>query len=105
MKTTLFFDRGITSDLVININSKDNEASILQHNREIVFEGLKQIGLNQKQFGLHSLRAGRATSADNNGVPGRLFKHHGCWCSENAKDGYVKDNLRSLLSVSLSLGI
>ena len=26
--------------------------------REIVLEGLKQIGLNQKQFGLHSLRAG-----------------------------------------------
>ena len=47
--------------------------------REIILEGLKQISLNQKQFGLHSLRAGGATSADNNGVPDRLFKCHGCW--------------------------
>ena len=73
--------------------------------REIVLEGLKKIGLNPKQLGLHSLRAGGATSAANNGVPDRLFKRHGRWRSENAKDGYVKDDLRSLLSVSLSLGI
>ena len=72
---------------------------------EIVLEGLKEIGLNPKQFGLHSLRAGGATSAANNGVPDRLFKRHGRWRSENANDGYVKDDLRSLLSVSLSLGI
>ena len=73
--------------------------------REIVLEGLKEIGLNPKQFGLHSLRAGRTTSAANNGVPDRLFKRHGRWRWENAKDGYVKDDLRSLLSVSMSLGI
>ena len=36
--------------------------------REIVLEGLKKIGLNPKQFGLHSLRAGGATSAANNSV-------------------------------------
>ena len=70
--------------------------------KEIVLEGLKKIGLNPKQFGLHSLRAGGTTSAANNGVPDRLF---GRWRSENAKDGYVMDDLRSLLSVSLSLGI
>ena len=73
--------------------------------REIVLEGLKKIGLNPKQFGLHSLRAGGATSAANNSVLYRLFKRHGRWRSENAKDGYVKDDLRSLLSVSLSIGI
>ena len=72
--------------------------------REIVVEGLKKIGLNLKQFGLHSLRAGGATSAANNGVPDRLFKHHRRWRSKTAEDGYVKDDLRSLLSVSLSLG-
>ena len=39
---------------------------------------------------LHSLRAGGATSAANVGIPDRLFKRHGRWASENAKDGYVK---------------
>ena len=72
--------------------------------REIILEGFKKIGLNPKQFGLHSLGAEGATSAANNGVPDKLFKRHGRWRSKNAKDGYVKDDLRSLLSVSLSLG-
>ena len=30
---------------------------------------------------------------------------HGRWKSGNAKDGYIKDNILSMLSVSLSLGI
>ena len=39
------------------------------------------------------------------GINARLFKRHGRWLSENAKDGYVKDNFQSLLFVSKSLGI
>ena len=66
---------------------------------------LESIGLNPNRFGTHSLRAGGATAAANNGVNDRLFKRHGRWKSERAKDGYVKDNLLSLLSVSLSLGL
>ena len=62
--------------------------------REIILEGSKKIGLNPKQFGLHSIRAEGATSAANNSVPDRLFKLHGRWHSENAEDGYVKDDLR-----------
>jgi hypothetical protein len=31
-----------------------------------------------------------------------MFKRHGRWTSESAKDGYVKDNLKERLSVSLS---
>ena len=56
-------------------------------------------------FGLHSLRAGGATAAANAGVPDHLFKHHGRWKSENAKDGYVKDDAASRLGVSKSLGL
>ena len=41
----------------------------------------------------------------NAGVPDRLFKRHGRWRSENVKDGYIKDDLKALLSVSLALGI
>ena len=32
-----------------------------------------------------------------------LFKRHGRWKSDQAKDGYIKDNLDSLLSKSKSL--
>ena len=73
--------------------------------REIVLEALSKIGLNPKLFGLHSLRSGGATPAANSGVPDKLFKRHGRWRSENAKDGYIKDDLKALLSVSLALRI
>ena len=66
---------------------------------------LSKIGLDEKLFGLHSLRSGGATVAANNGVKDRLFKRHGRWKSEKAKDGYVKDNLEELLTVSLHLGL
>lgn len=39
------------------------------------------------------------------GIPDRLFKRHGRWRSESAKDGYVSDSLGKLLSVSSSLGV
>lgn len=71
---------------------------------ELVKEAFDGI-TDTSKISLHSLRAGGATAAANAGVPDRLFKRHGRWSSENAKDGYIKDNLNSLLSVSKSLGI
>lgn len=68
--------------------------------RELLLEKIEAIGLNPKLYGLHSLRAGGATAAANAGVPDRLFKRHGRWRSENAKDGYIKDSLASRLSVT-----
>ena len=73
--------------------------------REAVMKLLGEIGLNPKQFGLHSLRSGGASAAANNEIKDRLFKRHGRWKSERAKDGYVKDSLDDLLSVSLGLGL
>ena len=73
--------------------------------RELVLEKLKELGLDTKQFGLHSLRSGGASAAANAGVPDRWFKRHGRWVSENAKDGYVKDKLEDRLSVTRSLGL
>lgn len=58
-----------------------------------------------KQYFLHSLRSGGATAAANKGIKDRLFKRHGRWLSDSVKDGYVKDDLRERLSVSLSLGL
>ena len=46
-----------------------------------------------------------ATSVAKAGIADRLFKRHGRWASENAKDGYVKAIFNSRLSVTKSLGI
>ena len=73
--------------------------------RELFKKKLTDLGLPPSKFGLHSLRAGGATAAANAKVPDRLFKRHGRWKSESAKDGYVKDHVQSRLEVSRSLGL
>ena len=72
---------------------------------ELFLSKLSQLGFDPKQYGLHSLRSGGASAAANAGVPDRLFKRHGRWRSESAKDGYVKDSVSALLSVSESLNL
>ena len=71
--------------------------------RKIVLQAFAELGYPRQLFGLHSLRAGGASAAANAGVSDRLFKRHGRWRSDRAKDGYIKDSLESLLSVSKSL--
>ena len=66
---------------------------------------LKQLGYAAGNYGLHSLRAGGATAAARAGVPDRLFKRHGRWKSEAAKDGYVDDSVEARLAVSKNLGL
>ena len=73
--------------------------------RELILQQFSKVGLNSSTHGLHSLRSGGATTAANAGVHDRLFKRHGRWRSENAKDSYIKDDLKSLLSVSKNLGL
>ena len=73
--------------------------------RDRILKLLGQIGLNIKDFGLHSLRSGGASAAANHGVKDRLFKRHGRWKSESVKDGYIKDDLKELLSVTSNLGL
>lgn len=73
--------------------------------REIVLQAFVELGYPKILFGLHSLRAGGASAAANAGVSDRLFKRHGRWKTDQAKDGYIKDKLDSLLSVSKSLHI
>jgi len=73
--------------------------------REILLEKLDILGLDKNNFGLHSLRAGGATNAANAGVSDILLKKHGRWKTDKAKDGYVREDLKSLLSVSMNLGI
>ena len=70
--------------------------------REILLEKIRGMGWDPSQFGL---RAGGATAAANAGVPDRLFKRHGRWRSETAKDGYIKDSAEKRLEVSKHLGL
>ena len=72
---------------------------------EILLVKIKAMGWDPSQFGMHSLRVGGATAAANAGVPDRLFKRHGRWRSETAKDGYVKDSVEKRLEVSKHLGL
>jgi hypothetical protein len=39
------------------------------------------------------LRSGGSTAATAAGIDDRLFKKHGRWKSDTAKDGYVKENI------------
>ena len=73
--------------------------------RELFIDAFSPFVADIKTYGLHSLRAGGATAAANLGIPDRLFKRHGRWRSETAKDGYVKDSLTERLLVSQNLGI
>ena len=73
--------------------------------REIILNAFENIGLEKCKFGLHSLRSGGATAAASAGISDRLFKKHGRWRSDSAKDGYVKENILQKLIVTKSLGI
>ena len=92
---------------------KDNRYSLRSTNRPISYTTARQdtldlvgkIGLDPRLFGLHSARSGGATVAANRGVPDRLFKRHGRWVSEKAKDGYIKDSVHNLLQVTRNLGL
>ena len=67
--------------------------------RELLKKKLDELGF------LHSLRAGGATAAAAAGVPDRVFKKHGRWKSETAKDGYIEDSFHKRLSVTQNLGL
>jgi hypothetical protein len=63
------------------------------------------LGLDPQYYGTHSGRRGGAMGAAANDVPDRLFKGHGRWRSERAKDMYVKEKLQAKLSVTRNLGL
>ena len=73
--------------------------------RDLFRKKLEALGHSATGFGLHSFRAGGASAAAKAGVPDRLFKQHGRWKSESAKDGYVEDSVENQLSVTRNIGI
>lgn len=73
--------------------------------RPLFIEAFKPHVSDISKYGLHSLRSGGATKAANSGIPDRMFKRHGRWLSESAKDGYIQDSIDERLKVSKSLGL
>lgn len=100
-----FLFRGISKTKRSEKLRKANKPISYTRVREILLKELQTVGLDPLRFGTHSLRAGGATEAANAGVPDRLFKRHGRWVSESAKDGYIQDNCERLLVVTKSMGL
>ena len=75
--------------------------------RELFLPKMEELGFDASKFGLHSLRAGGVTAVVNAGVADRLFKCHGHWRSESAKDRYIDNSrdARTLVSKSLKLSL
>ena len=60
-------------------------------------------GLDPALYGIHSLRAGGATTAAALGVPERLFQRQGGWHSNKARDNCIEESLDSLLLVTRTI--
>lgn len=84
------------------LNPKDIPITYTKAREDLIYY-MKEFVESNRNCGWHSFRHGGATAAANAGVPDRLFKSHGRWASEGAKDSYVHENLVSRLSVSKAL--
>ena len=94
--------RGLSRGKKFSLRTKNKPISYSRI-RENFIKVLKAVNLDWRKYGLHSLRSGGASLAAYNGVSDKLFKRHGRWKSDRAKDGYIEDSLESLLSVSNNL--
>lgn len=77
----------------------------IQELEKLILQAFHDLGYKKELFGLHDLRSGGATPGANSGLNESLFKRHGRWKTDVAKDSYVKDKLDAMLSVTLSMVI
>ena len=106
-KSKEYIFRGVsreTDELPMRLRSADKHVSYTTMKEDILRE-ITNIGLNASRFGTHSLRAGGATSATNNGTSDRMLKVHGRWKSDSSKDRYVQDSIHRRLKITLNLGL
>ena len=63
--------------------------------------------MDHKLYGLHSLRAGGATSAVSYSpsLSERVLKLHGRWKSDTAKDMYIQEDISKRLQLTSQLGL
>ena len=70
---------------------------------ELVKKEIKTEGLDPKQYGLHSLRSGGASTAAAVGISDRLLQRQGGWHTATAKNNYISESLDTLLTVTKSM--
>lgn len=70
--------------------------------REIIISKLKLVAPNLN-LGVHSLRAGGASTAANANVSDRCLKRHGRWKAAANKDGYINDSVQKRLRITEAL--
>ena len=102
ISSSQYIFRGISKGKKSQLRRKNKSISYTMI-RQNLLNVIKAVGLNWKDYGLHSLRARGASLAVNKRIPDRLFKRHRQWKSDRATDGYVEDDLKILLSVSENL--
>ena len=89
---------------ILRAISKGKKSRLRRKNKPISYTTIRQnllkiitaVGLNWKDYDLHSLRAGGASLTADKGVPDRFFKRHGRWKSDRANECYVEDDLKML---------
>ncbi|XP_052080798.1 uncharacterized protein LOC127718788 [Mytilus californianus] len=94
----IFRSRGIAK--LIHKNKKMSYTSA----KENIVKRIKIVAPNLN-LGLHSLRAGGATTAAQSDVNERCIKRHGRWKSDTSKDGYIDDTFEKRMSVSQIFGL
>lgn len=99
----VYLFRALTSSKYKQSLRKKNTPLSYTRVREIILDAVKSIGLDPSKYGTHSLRSGGATCAANAEIPDRIFKQHGRWRTDVAKDMYVQDSLSRLLTVTKNI--
>lgn len=108
------YDKDCSDEYIFRNLTKKKDGYVLRKgNVPLTYNRMRELFINAFQgivpdiskYGLHSLRSGGASMSANMGVNDRLFKRHGRWRSETAKDGYIKDTLSERLMVSKQLGL
>ena len=72
---------------------KDGKHLSYSNMRMLFLEAFKPHVSDINQYCLHLLASGGASDAANRGIPDMMFKRHGRWLSESAKDGIIKDSV------------
>ncbi|CAC5408504.1 unnamed protein product [Mytilus coruscus] len=83
-----FIFSNLTKCKDVYVSRKENTPLSYSRMRELFIEVVKPFIPDIRRYGLHSLRSGGASACANLGLPDRLFKRHGRWRSETAKDCY-----------------
>ena len=89
------FTEGCTDFIFCNLSKTKNGHKVRNGDKALTYTRMRELFIEVfrgfvpdiSKYGLHSLRAGGATVCANSGISDRLFKKHGRWKSESAKDG------------------